>query len=244
MWYCGYEGSDMREAFRVSTGMMDIGCWPSSEFEQSWRSLAFFLRGVCDRCLSLALDRQIHPPSDHSDDKSVSYAVFYPNNRGGQQEPGINIKVDDPPCGLDGQYHPEPNSRPQEHVDPSLFVIEPIADVAGLEVPISTKNRIRTCAETDIYIDLFTHKKRRPNTDRDPRRPSGARPGVGRVGRGGGAVLGGPGGRRLRRPRPRGPDRRPHPRRRAPRRAGADAARWRGRPGQGSRGRVAGQGSC
>ena len=155
MWYCGYEGSDMREAFRVSTGMMDIGCWPSSEFEQSWRSLAFFLRGVCDRCLSLALDRQIHPPSDHSDDKSVSYAVFYPNNRGGQQEPGINIKVDDPPCGLDGQYHPEPNSRPQEHVDPSLFVIEPIADVAGLEVPISTTNRFRTCAEFD----------------RDPRRP-------------------------------------------------------------------------
>ena len=93
MWYCGYEGSDMRDAFRVSTGMMDIGCWPSSDFEQSWRNLAFYLRTICDRCLSLTLDRPISPPSDTSEDKSVSYAVYYPNNRGGQQAPGINIKV-------------------------------------------------------------------------------------------------------------------------------------------------------
>ena len=93
MWFCGYECSDMRECFRVSTGMMDIGCWPSNEFENSWRILAFFLRNICDRCLSLALDRQISPPADASDDKSVSYAVFYPNNRGGQQVEGINIKA-------------------------------------------------------------------------------------------------------------------------------------------------------
>lgn len=93
MWYCGFEGSEMRDAFRVSTGMMDIGCWPSVEFEKSWRDLAFFLRGICDRCLSLALDRQIFPPSNNQDDKSVSYAVYYPNNRGGQQAEGINIKV-------------------------------------------------------------------------------------------------------------------------------------------------------
>lgn len=43
----------------------------------------------------------------------MAYAVFYPNNRGGQQEAGINIK---------------------QHYDPSLMVVEPIADAPGLEI--------------------------------------------------------------------------------------------------------------
>ena len=46
-------------------------------------------------------------PADPDDDKSVAYAVHYPNDRGGQQEEGINIK---------------------QHYDPSLVVVEPIAD--------------------------------------------------------------------------------------------------------------------
>ena len=137
MWYCGYEGEQMREAFRVCSGLRDIGSWPSDDFRQRWAALSSFLQDVCDRCLSILLQQEIRviaprstcpstllrparccerhvtscicwqAPADPDDDKSVAYAVHYPNDRGGQQEEGINIK---------------------QHYDPSLVVIEPIAD--------------------------------------------------------------------------------------------------------------------
>jgi hypothetical protein len=81
MWFCGYEGEKMREAFRVSSGMFDIGCWPSPEFETAWTKLTVYLRQICDRCLSLAMKKEVQAPLDLADDKSVSYAVHYPNNR-------------------------------------------------------------------------------------------------------------------------------------------------------------------
>ena len=91
MWFMGYEGGSMREAFRSSR--VDLGCWPSDEFKDCWFKVNSFLQQITDRCLSIAMEREISVPQDPSDDKSVSYAVFYPNNRGGQQEEGINIKV-------------------------------------------------------------------------------------------------------------------------------------------------------
>ena len=113
MWYSGYEKEQMREAFRVCAGMTDIGCWPSTQFEHKWMDLTRFLQLVCDQCLSIVLGRSVARPADPADDKSVAYAVFYPNDRGGQQEEGINIK---------------------QHVDPSLIVVEPVAEVRGLQV--------------------------------------------------------------------------------------------------------------
>jgi hypothetical protein len=43
MWYCGYEGETMREAFRVCSGMTDIGSWPSPEFQNAWMDLTVSL---------------------------------------------------------------------------------------------------------------------------------------------------------------------------------------------------------
>jgi isopenicillin N synthase-like dioxygenase len=113
MWHCGYEGEMMREAFRVCTGQPNIDCWPSDQYRERWSALTTFLQDLCDRCLGALLEKEVKRPRDAEDDKSVAYAVFYPNNRGGQQEEGINIK---------------------QHYDPSLIVVEPIADAPGLEV--------------------------------------------------------------------------------------------------------------
>jgi len=113
MWYCGFEPGEMREAFRVPTGMKDIGAWPSDDFRESWLQCTEYLQNLCDKCLSIVLEKPIIRPEGKDDDKSVSYAVFYPNNRGGQQADGINIK---------------------QHVDPSLFVMEPVVREPGLEV--------------------------------------------------------------------------------------------------------------
>lgn len=59
MWYCGYEGEQMREAFRVCSGLRDIGSWPSDDFRQRWAALSSFLQDVCDRCLSILLQQEI-----------------------------------------------------------------------------------------------------------------------------------------------------------------------------------------
>jgi hypothetical protein len=59
MWYCGYEGEQMREAFRVCSGLTDIGCWPSEKFQESWTALSSFLQDLCDRCLSILLEKEI-----------------------------------------------------------------------------------------------------------------------------------------------------------------------------------------
>jgi len=146
MWNCGYEYEQMRDAFRFPAGhCAKAQRWPSARFRRAWLALLEVLQATCDRCLAVAAAAPVQvdlpgggfyargPSSSSSSsssaaaaaaarcrrpvgvdsDKSVSYAVRYPNNRGGQQAEGINIK---------------------EHKDPSLFVIEPVATVQGLEV--------------------------------------------------------------------------------------------------------------
>lgn len=110
--------------------------WPSEEVRSRWSDLAGFCRELTDEVLALALE----PPADAAafaaraeatkavaasrrfgDDYSVAYALHYPNGEGGAPtlsrddagEDGINVK---------------------EHVDPSLVVVEPVADVVGLDV--------------------------------------------------------------------------------------------------------------
>lgn len=59
MWYCGYEGEQMREAFRVCSGLRDIGSWPSDQFRERWTALTVFLQNLCDQCLGILLDKDI-----------------------------------------------------------------------------------------------------------------------------------------------------------------------------------------
>ena len=59
MWYCGYEGEQMREAFRVCSGITDIGCWPSERYRERWMALTSFLQHLCDQCLSILLEKEI-----------------------------------------------------------------------------------------------------------------------------------------------------------------------------------------
>ena len=74
-----------------------------------------FLEDVCDRCLSMSLSEHITTPAGEEDNKSVSYAVHYPND-----EESLKHAAGDMNIGA--------------HVDPSLFVAEPCTDVDGLEV--------------------------------------------------------------------------------------------------------------
>ena len=148
MWHCGYEHEQMRDAFRFPAGHCAAEQrWPGAGFKMAWLALMEALQRICDRCLAVVdavpvqqllpgsgerpsfylkrsagsgqpsgqqhYYRRYRRPTGVDEDKSVSYAVRYPNNRGGQQAQGINIK---------------------EHKDPSLFVIEPVARVQGLEV--------------------------------------------------------------------------------------------------------------
>ena len=138
MWHTGYERDPenvgMREAWRYPSGIAPADQnWPSARFRRRYLALMRFCQRVCDRCLCCIMsevgasdaagtgglgagtdaDRAQIPPRSMSDDKSVSYAVFYPNDRGGQQSNGVNINA---------------------HRDPSLCVIEPVTHVAGLEI--------------------------------------------------------------------------------------------------------------
>eukprot|EP00301_Raphidiophrys_heterophryoidea_P004282 c11870_g1_i1.p1 GENE.c11870_g1_i1~~c11870_g1_i1.p1 ORF type:complete len:303 (+),score=60.24 c11870_g1_i1:58-966(+) len=114
MWHCGFEFSKMREAFRVPTEKLDLITWPNEHFQTAWQSMVSDLQLLTDECLEILVDMPIERPKPQSgSDKSVCYAVFYPNNRGGQQEEGINIS---------------------EHVDPSLVVLEPCTLTPGMEI--------------------------------------------------------------------------------------------------------------
>ena len=59
MWYCGYEGEQMREAFRLCSGIRDFDVWPSDKFRERWTALSSFLQTLCDRCLGILLERDM-----------------------------------------------------------------------------------------------------------------------------------------------------------------------------------------
>mmetsp|Transcript_2079 Transcript_2079/g.4472 ORF Transcript_2079/g.4472 Transcript_2079/m.4472 type:complete len:366 (-) Transcript_2079:98-1195(-) len=133
MWRSGYEFVEdkVREAFRVHAGETEEGlAWPSKNMQRHWAALTAFCRDLTDRALVQVLTSQ--PPGvprtagdlDRcrrlQGDLSVAYALHYPNEQGAALpldvtggQPGINVKA---------------------HVDPSLLVVEPVADVPGLDV--------------------------------------------------------------------------------------------------------------
>eukprot|EP00644_Phytophthora_capsici_P002306 jgi/Phyca11/528225/estExt2_fgenesh1_pm.C_PHYCAscaffold_270132 len=118
-WYAGYEHTSVRDCFRVACGDMSRLIWPSPEFKNHWLSLQRRMQRICDRALSLTVGYDIEPSvvsDDHSrsdKDFSVCYGLHYPNIEGSGQSETENVF---------------------EHVDPSLYVVEPVPSVEGLDV--------------------------------------------------------------------------------------------------------------
>lgn len=158
MWRCGYEYVDdrVREAFRVhAQADRDELQWPTPAATAKWLALVTFCEGLADRAFALTLDdaskegltRQDATMSDgrppkasglsssraaslanfqacrkSGGDMSVAYALHYPNDEGGAPTLPLNV------TGGEGGL------CVKAHVDPSLIVLEPVADVPGLEV--------------------------------------------------------------------------------------------------------------
>ncbi|RLN49442.1 hypothetical protein BBJ29_000084 [Phytophthora kernoviae] len=114
MWYCGYEHTSVRDCFRVACGDMSRLVWPSPEFKDHWLSLQRRMEKICDRALSLTVGYEIAPSHARPDENfSVCYGLHYPNIQGSGQSETENVF---------------------EHVDPSLYVVEPVPSVEGLDV--------------------------------------------------------------------------------------------------------------
>ncbi|KAL4096036.1 hypothetical protein PRIC1_009401 [Phytophthora ramorum] len=113
-WYCGYEHTSVRDCFRVACGDMSRLVWPSPEFKDHWLGLQRRMQRICDRALSLTVGYDIEPSGARSDkDFSVCYGLHYPNIEGSGQSETENVF---------------------EHIDPSLYVVEPVPSVEGLDV--------------------------------------------------------------------------------------------------------------
>ncbi|CAH0477400.1 unnamed protein product [Peronospora belbahrii] len=113
-WYAGYEHTSVRDCFRVACGDMSRLVWPTPEFKTHWLSLQRCMQRICDRALSLTVGYHIEPSHVRSDkDFSVCYGLHYPNIEGSGQSANENVF---------------------EHVDPSLYVVEPVSNVEGLDV--------------------------------------------------------------------------------------------------------------
>ena len=142
MWKVGYEfcaDDGVREAFRVPAGWPDGVVYPSSSVRSKWIRALALCRYICDRALQVALtlpkiqarhgsqsscwkhtdysSQDQQPLPDRSGDYSVLYAMHYFNKKKAPYRDGnvpINVK---------------------QHVDPSLFVLEPfLAEEPGLQV--------------------------------------------------------------------------------------------------------------
>lgn len=153
MWKVGYESCEdgVREAFRVASGSPDDGPWPSQEARSSWLQGLALCRHVCDCALQAVTegvgdDRSsnndvkmrkrpgsggaswkkkdycqtpVGQLSERSGDYSVLYAMHYFNQE------------DTPFMDQDGDIR----ISVKQHVDPSLFVLEPfLAEQPGLQV--------------------------------------------------------------------------------------------------------------
>jgi hypothetical protein len=109
--------------------------WPSERMHSCWRSLTHFCVDLTDRALLTVLssskeDNKEVPMTLEDlakarrlgEDLSVAYALHYPNEEGGA--PTLPLDVTGGQLGI----------NVKAHVDPSLLVVEPVADVAGLDV--------------------------------------------------------------------------------------------------------------
>lgn len=123
MWYGGFEHRDIRDAFRVQCAALESIVWPCPSFEHAWTRLMHKSKRICDRALALVgcsecrdsdtLNNYRQYQPDDDEDLSVCYGLYYPN---------------EPQSGQSGRHNVF------EHVDKSLFVLEPVSEVEGLEV--------------------------------------------------------------------------------------------------------------
>jgi len=117
MYSLGYEfQKGVREAFRVAPAQFDETGWPDEELRAAWRSALTPLRKIADAALAAALRSGPLKRRD-DDDHSIAYAFHYPNT---------------PAFG--GAHCNDASVLVAEHADPSLVVVEPVSEVAGLEV--------------------------------------------------------------------------------------------------------------
>ena len=156
MWKTGYEQcDDIREAFRVNCGAVDDQPWPTTQSRQTWLRGMALCRHICDVCLDLIVgyNAKDRPYSggyswtkldySHRDqianrpgDFSVLYAMHYFNDEASHfaRQSGDVTGIDDTTINV------------KEHVDPSLFVLEPfLANTEGLQVYCQNKNQWITC---------------------------------------------------------------------------------------------------
>lgn len=116
MWYIGYEKSKLRSCYRIVAGDPDRVEWPNEQFRKAWMELMRVCIRICDKSLELTLkDKEVFGgKKDANDvDYSVCYGLYYPNLEDSGQSASENVL---------------------EHVDPSLYVIEPVCHVKGLQV--------------------------------------------------------------------------------------------------------------
>mmetsp|Transcript_6778 Transcript_6778/g.8471 ORF Transcript_6778/g.8471 Transcript_6778/m.8471 type:complete len:185 (+) Transcript_6778:1-555(+) len=113
MWQTGYEKMAMREAFRTHSPNLDLQPWPSDSLYKTWSQLTRSLVQIADRCLHLTLGDSALSAQDMEagEDFSVCYALHYPNDDSYTEDYAV-----------------------PDHIDPSLYVIEPCSNVDGLQV--------------------------------------------------------------------------------------------------------------
>jgi isopenicillin N synthase-like dioxygenase len=135
MWKTGYElCDDIREAYRINCGAIDDAPWPTTEARQSWLKGMEVCRRVCDVCLDMIVGYT--PKRRTAGDFSVLYAMHYFNDESSKEarQSGHVTGVADVTINV------------KEHVDPSLFVLEPfLAETEGLQVFCQSTHRWITC---------------------------------------------------------------------------------------------------
>ncbi|KAF0694212.1 hypothetical protein As57867_014833, partial [Aphanomyces stellatus] len=107
MWYAGYETTRVRQCFRGHAGDLSRMMWPDAAFETKWRALLKVCQIICDKSLSLTMGYTVDGAAAQQAqgaDLSVCYAFHYLNEEGTGQSEDENVL---------------------EHIDPSLYVIEP-----------------------------------------------------------------------------------------------------------------------
>ena len=163
MWKLGYELSEdgIREFFRIHAGCPDDQPWPEtvvegkSNFRSIWLKGLALCRHICDEALSLCIDASVvlprqrsssgiktwlssaycqTPPGELPDrpgDFSVLYAMHYFNKK------NLGSEADDDCTRV----------NVKQHVDPSLFVLEPflVTNCSGLQVQDQATNRWLDC---------------------------------------------------------------------------------------------------
>jgi isopenicillin N synthase-like dioxygenase len=165
MWKTGYElCDDIREAYRVNCGAIDGAPWPTTEARQAWLQGMAVCRHVCDVCLDLIVGYT--PKRRTAGDFSVLYAMHYFNDDSSKEarQSGLVTGVADVTINV------------KEHVDPSLFVLEPfLAETEGLQVFCQSTHRWITCdgpsspihsalGENETAMVLFLGKALAANT--------------------------------------------------------------------------------